>query len=450
MSIEETSKENLTPEDAQDLSTKDSAANGEDCDKENAIEMTSPAERSDDVTSVVESDEKAEVIDEGDGKAIDESEEATSEVPLEESDDATDGGVTDSDAVPEKKISEDEQESSTESEEADYQDELTAGTQPKATKKRGPLIVVVAALVLVGFLFGTHIICFHHWVDATCEDPRMCTICGKTEGKALGHKWVDATCTAPKTCSVCGKTETFGEPLGHKIEGQSCTTDGKCTRCGEVFPATGHTWVDATCTTPKTCSTCGATEGDALGHTTDNGVCERCGQEFYSTRYGSGDDVISDVSVGDSVHRAHFTNNGSSNFAVIVYDGNGKKDLLVNEIGSYDGYVLLPMASPLTFEITSSGDWSYTIESLPDAPETSLSGTGDYVSGYIKLKTGTWQFKHDGSSNFAVRVYTVDGVDLLVNTIGSYDGKRRVSLSSESYGFFEIMADGNWSITPAE
>ena len=79
----------------------------------------------------------------------------------------------------------------------------------------------------------------HTWVEADCETPKTCSVCGETEGEALGHTWVDADCETPKTCSVCGETE--GEALG-------------------------HTWVEADCVTPKTCSVCGKTEGEALGH----------------------------------------------------------------------------------------------------------------------------------------------------------------------------------------
>ena len=38
------------------------------------------------------------------------------------------------------------------------------------------------------------------------------------------HNWLDATCTEPKTCTVCGKTE--GEPLGHSYESFVCTVCG--------------------------------------------------------------------------------------------------------------------------------------------------------------------------------------------------------------------------------
>ena len=110
------------------------------------------------------------------------------------------------------------------------------------------------------------------------------------------HDWAEATCTAPKTCSVCGETE--GEALGHTEEiivgtPATCTeagmTDGKkCTVCGEttvqqtVVAAPGHTeetvaGTPATCTEAgltdgKKCSVCGVTTAeqtaiDAFGHT---------------------------------------------------------------------------------------------------------------------------------------------------------------------------------------
>lgn len=51
----------------------------------------------------------------------------------------------------------------------------------------------------------------HAWVDANCEAPKTCSVCGETDGEALGHSWIDATYQAPKTCETCGATE--GEAL---------------------------------------------------------------------------------------------------------------------------------------------------------------------------------------------------------------------------------------------
>ena len=82
-----------------------------------------------------------------------------------------------------------------------------------------------------------------------------CSECGDSyvanEVAALGHSWVDANCTTPKTCSVCGTTE--GEALGHSYEG--VVTEPTCTEEGY---------------TTYTCSACGAShvadQVDALGH----------------------------------------------------------------------------------------------------------------------------------------------------------------------------------------
>ena len=54
-------------------------------------------------------------------------------------------------------------------------------------------------------LTGCHL--KHEWLEATCTEPKTCTVGGETEGEALGHTWTEATCALPKTCSVCGETE---------------------------------------------------------------------------------------------------------------------------------------------------------------------------------------------------------------------------------------------------
>jgi hypothetical protein len=136
------------------------------------------------------------------------------------------------------------------------------------------------------------------------------------------HDWIDATCTTPKTCSLCGKTE--GEALGHieeiiPAEAATCEESGltegvRCSRCGEilveqqVIPALGHKYtsevtLDPTCTTDGirtyTCSNgCGETYTEvipALGHNyvsevikpatcAEEGIrrytCTRCGDTY--------------------------------------------------------------------------------------------------------------------------------------------------------------------------
>lgn len=118
----------------------------------------------------------------------------------------------------------------------------------------GKVAVGIVAVVLVGgFLFGTHIICFHDWAEATCTQPATCTICGRTQGEPKGHDWTGATCTVPKTCKVCGEME--GAPLGHDVaewnvtKQASCSETGSktgtCRRCGkeivDSIPTLDHT-----------------------------------------------------------------------------------------------------------------------------------------------------------------------------------------------------------------
>lgn len=287
----------------------------------------------------------------------------------------------------------------------------------------------------------------HTWNEATCAAPKRCIVCGETEGDSLGHTWVEATCTTPKTCDVCGETE--GEALGHNAPDLTCVDDAICTRCGEMIAAPGHRLSDSSCTEAARCTVCGEVSGEPLGHTSESGVCERCGLEIYTTVSGKGDDVVSDITVGDGLYKVHFTHNGRRNFIVKAYDANNDWDLLVNEIGKYDGYVLLLGESPFAFEITANGEWAYTIEPLSKTPDAEFAGKGNYVTGLCTISSGAWEFTHDGDSNFAVWIYTTDGRDLLVNEIGSYTGKKLITIPDGSLAVFAINADGNWSIKKA-
>ncbi len=173
-------------------------------------------------------------------------------------------------------------------------------------------LVTVETVITGDVTFVTYA---HTWDDATCDTPNTCSVCGETEGDALGHDLIDdaavpATCTANgkeagKHCSCCDYTEG-GDVIpatGHKDDGSdykcdvcgenlctnheeeeipavdaTCTATGltagsKCSKCGEILtaqtevPALGHNWEDATCTVAKKCSVCQVTEGKALGHT---------------------------------------------------------------------------------------------------------------------------------------------------------------------------------------
>lgn len=105
--------------------------------------------------------------------------------------------------------------------------------------------------------------CEHQWADANCLEPQTCTLCGETEGEALGHSWTDATCDTPKTCSACAQTE--GDALGHNWEEATCDAPKTCSVCAATEgEALGHTWQEATTEAPKTCLVCATTEGERI------------------------------------------------------------------------------------------------------------------------------------------------------------------------------------------
>lgn len=103
----------------------------------------------------------------------------------------------------------------------------------------------------------------HDFADADCLNPKTCTVCGKTEGSALGHEWTTPDvdlCEVQSTCSRCGATD--GENKEHTPENddKDCSTALNCSVCGkEILAAGEHSPEkdDGNCTTEQKCTVCG-------------------------------------------------------------------------------------------------------------------------------------------------------------------------------------------------
>ena len=73
----------------------------------------------------------------------------------------------------------------------------------------------------------------HTWQNATCEAPKTCSTCNKTDGKAMGHNYVD------KYCTVCNTLE-YSKGLSYKlVNGEYTVTGiGTCKDLDVVIPKT--------------------------------------------------------------------------------------------------------------------------------------------------------------------------------------------------------------------
>lgn len=108
----------------------------------------------------------------------------------------------------------------------------------------------------------------------------------------------------------------------------------------------------------------------------------------------------------------------------------------------------LPTAPPAPTAIPPTAAPPPTLAPTAVPPQL-LQGSGKKVQPVVIASLSRLTLTHDGKRNFAVVAYPADGSsqELLVNTIGSYEGVRW--LPPGSYNL-EITADGGWTIGIAE
>jgi adenine-specific DNA methylase len=153
-------------------------------------------------------------------------------------------------------------------------------------------------------------------------------------------------------------------------------------------------------------------------------------------------------------------NTGESNYIIELLDKDANiVDLLVNEIGVYDGTkaIRIPAAGEYTFNVESSGSWIVDVLQ-PGAAElaqnVSLPQTftdqGPHHTVFFTAKTGALRLtlQHTGSSNFIVELLDAQGrlVDLAANEIGPYQGTKVVRIPANGIYLFTVEADGAWTI----
>ena len=129
----------------------------------------------------------------------------------------------------------------------------------------------------------------HTWLDATCDEPSICAVCGLESKGPIGHNWGEpiyiwANNNESVTANrVCQNDESHIETETARTTSEvtlaaTCTSKGRTTYTAnftnsafvqqkntvENIPELGHSWKEATYTSPKTCERCGAQEGETL------------------------------------------------------------------------------------------------------------------------------------------------------------------------------------------
>jgi len=172
---------------------------------------------------------------------------------------------------------------------------------------------------------------------------------------------------------------------------------------------------------------------------------------------GSGQEATKDFNLEGGLSVFTMTHTGGSNFIVELLDENGNTiDLLVNEIGTFDGKkaVGIKKSGKYLLDISAGGSWTVKIDQprpseAPPVPQE-FKGNGQQVSEVFSIGKGLARFEmtHSGSSNFIVTLLDDNGntVDLLVNEIGTFDGSKAVSIRNTGMYLLDIQADGAWTI----
>lgn len=252
----------------------------------------------------------------------------------------------------------------------------------------------------------------------------------------------------------------------------TCTEEGmlayRCSFCGDSYTqslAAGHTWVEADCARPKACTVCGLTEGEALGHTTEAGMCDRCHFEIFDTRVysGTGDTVITGIDLPAGSYCATLAHTGKqaySYFSAKFYYGEDRFDyqLLDNTmVGTYCGIHALyghggNAVRDAMIQVDADGDWTISLHRISEVCTTNLAGEGSTATGLIPIAhaRNVIALSHTGSSSFVVDIYKENGdrwdAEQVANEKGDYRGQRLVTLEPGCRYYFVINADGAWTI----
>lgn len=207
----------------------------------------------------------------------------------------------------------------------------------------------------------------HNWVEADCVSPRTCKNCGATEGEAIGHSYTyeitkEATCAETGerkcTCTVCGYTctETI-EKTGHKWKDAECDSPRVCSVCGETDgEPLGHNYVNGVCTR------CGERESADISFSNGRTLAFGCSVKDVTSSWGEPVEIIKESYSGYSVSSYIYASD-LKKLVILRFDGSGLGGVYSTDTSlSYENASGINV-SAYTDGIGTGAIWSYYITS---------------------------------------------------------------------------------------
>lgn len=141
------------------------------------------------------------------------------------------------------------------------------------------------------------------------------------------------------------------------------------------------------------------------------------------------------------------THDGRSSFIVTAVQGD-QSEVVASAIGSYRGQRPLVVEGPVSFKITADGAWTLKVQPIPTGAKPAFSGSGDAVSAYFAPPgPTTWDVVHDGQTSFFVFAHCVGGSIAVEDKRGAFQDATQIEFPRGPC-FWEVRADGGWSLKP--
>ena len=249
---------------------------------------------------------------------------------------------------------------------------------------------------------GTMVWHAHIWQDATCTNPKTCSVCGVTDGEALGHLWDGGTVITSPSCTASGVTrykclrcsllEDRDTPaaLGHSwntptyawqgydkcVATRICRNDSSHPQTSTATYAAGR--ITSKITTPATCTTNGvmtytATFPDSWAGTNtaiDTDTIKALGHNWYEPTYSWTDDYTACTATltckSDSSHVETVSARITSEITTpATYDAPGVRTYtaifpIVDGLTNQTKTEVIPKLEKLKFELNSDST-GYTV-----------------------------------------------------------------------------------------